>query len=107
MFQRAIEYLSMTGLHNATGLAPVANCEFRKELRAAVGRPWAPPTLAFAVKISAFLMGTDSSLALTGRRCTPQRVLREGFLFQFPELRMALADALNNHRLKAVGLDGD
>ncbi len=107
MFQRAIEYPSMTGIYNATGPAPVANGEFMKELRAAVGRPWAPPTPAFAVKIGAFLMGTDASLALTGRRCTPQRLLREGFLFQFPELRMALADALNNHRLKAVGLDGD
>jgi hypothetical protein len=37
-------------------------------------------------------MRTDPSLALTGRRCTPERFLKLGFKFQFPELRDALRE---------------
>jgi uncharacterized protein (TIGR01777 family) len=95
MFQRAIENSSMTGIYNATSPTPVTNSDFMKELRAAVRRPWVPPTPAFAVKIGAFLMGTDPSLALTGRRCIPRRFIEDGFQFQFPELKAALCDILD------------
>ena len=32
--------------------------------------------------------------ALTGRRCRPRRFLENGFHFEFPDLRRALADLL-------------
>lgn len=94
MFRAAVESDSMRGVYNATGPEPVTNREFMRELRSVVGRPWSPPVPSVAVKIGAFLMRTEASLALTGRRCVPSRFVDAGFRFQFPELRPALTDLL-------------
>jgi uncharacterized protein len=94
MFKAAVERDSMNGVYNATGPEPVTNREFMRELRSVVGRPWSPPVPSWAVQIGAFLMRTEASLALTGRRCVPARFLESGFRFQFPELRPALTNLL-------------
>jgi NAD dependent epimerase/dehydratase family enzyme len=40
-------------------------------------------------------MGSDSALALTGRRCVPRRLLTAGFEFDHPTFESALADVLD------------
>jgi len=92
MFVDAIERSDISGVFNVTGPNPVTNAEFMRELRRALHRPWSPPVPAWATHIGAFLMRTEPSLALTGRRCRPKRFLESGFHFEFPELRGALAD---------------
>jgi uncharacterized protein (TIGR01777 family) len=92
MFQRAIEHPATTGVYNATSPVAVTNGDFMRAVRKAVGRPWTPPTPAFLVKIGAFLMDTDASLALTGRLGVPRRLMKEGFSFHFPELTLAMND---------------
>lgn len=92
MFVEAIERPDIVGVFNATGPNPVTNAEFMRELRHSMHRPWSPPVPAWATRIGARLMGTEPSLALTGRRCRPARFLESGFRFEFPELRRALAD---------------
>ena len=69
--------------------------EFMRELRKVLNRPWSPPTPVFVVKVGAkFIMRTESSLALNGRRCIPKRFLQQGFEFQQPDLAQALRDIL-------------
>ncbi len=92
MLVEAIERSDLPGVFNATGPNPVTNAEFMRELRHALHRPWSPPVPAWATRIGAFFMGTEPSLALTGRRCRPRRFLESGFHFEFPDLRRALAD---------------
>jgi uncharacterized protein (TIGR01777 family) len=92
MFVAAIEHPDIAGVFNATGPNPVTNAEFMRELRRALRRPWSPPVPAWATRIGARFMGTEASLALTGRRCRPKRFLESGFQFEFPDLRRALAD---------------
>jgi uncharacterized protein len=94
MFKAAVESDSMNGVYNATGPEPLTNREFMRQLRAAFGRPWSPPVPSWAVELGAFLLRTEASLALTGRRCVPARFLEGGFHFRFPELRPALTDLL-------------
>ncbi|MEY2561961.1 MAG: uncharacterized protein QOH88_154 [Verrucomicrobiota bacterium] len=94
MFVEAIERNDLADVFNATGPSPVTNAEFMRELRRAVHRPWSPAVPAWATRVGARLMGTESSLALTGRRCRPKRFLESGFHFEFPDLRRALADLL-------------
>jgi uncharacterized protein (TIGR01777 family) len=91
-FLAAIERADLTGVFNVTGPNPVTNAEFMRELRHALHRPWSPRVPAWATQIGARLMGTEASLALTGRRCRPKRFLENGFHFEFPDLRDALAD---------------
>ena len=92
MFLDAIERPELSGVFNVTGPNPVTNAEFMRELRRVLHRPWSPPVPAWATRIGAFLMRTEPSLALTGRRCRPKRFLESGFQFEFPELRGALAN---------------
>jgi uncharacterized protein len=94
MFKSAVEDTTMKGVYNATGPLPVTNREFMRQLRAAVGRPWSPPVPSWAVKAGARLLGTEASLALTGRRCVPARFHESGLRFQFPQLQPALMNLL-------------
>jgi uncharacterized protein (TIGR01777 family) len=92
MFVDAIERPDLSGVFNATGPNPATNAEFMRELRHALHRPWSPPVPVWATQIGARLMGTEASLALTGRRCAPRRFLEHAFQFQFPTLREAFAN---------------
>jgi uncharacterized protein (TIGR01777 family) len=92
MFVAAIEEPGMEGVFNASGPEPVTNAEFMRELRRVLHRPWSPPAPAWAVRLGAWLMGSDGRLALTGRCCVPKRILDRGFRFEFEELSGALVD---------------
>ena len=92
MFMQCIEDAETSGAYNATSPDPVTNAEFMREFRRVLRRPWSPPVPAPFAHLGAWLMGTEASLALTGRRCTPRRFLQHGFTFEFPNLRNALAD---------------
>lgn len=89
---QSIEDKAWEGIYNATGPNPVTNREFMRTLRQALNRPWCPPAPALAVHIGSWLMRTEAQLALHGRRCVPRRLLEQGFTFQFPDLKPALAD---------------
>ncbi len=92
IFLAAIEEPEMSGVFNATSPNPVTNREFMREMRRALHRPWSPPAPSWAVRIGSFLMGTEASLALTGRRCIPKRLQERGFRFEMPDLPGTLRD---------------
>ena len=95
LFWRALTEPGLHGAYNACAPNPVTNAEFMRELRGVLGRPWSPPTPAWAVRFGArFLLRTDANLALTGRRCVPARLQAAGFPFQYPVVGAALRDLL-------------
>jgi uncharacterized protein (TIGR01777 family) len=87
-----VEHEEAEGVFNATGPAPVTNAEFMCELRCALRRPWSPRVPAWLVRVGSFLLGTEAELALTGRRCVPERLVESGFKFMHTNLEFALAD---------------
>ena len=96
LFLACIEDVSMSGVYNATSPEPISNREFMRIMRKAVGRPWSPPAPPFVVKIGATLvMRIDPSLALTGRKGIPERLLDQGFQFQFSDAQEAIRDVLS------------
>lgn len=90
--RRIVEDPSIDGMVHITAPAPVRNRDMMSSLRAAVGRPWSPPTPAPFVRIGALLMRTDPDLALTGRRCVPKRLLDHGMPFAFDTFDEAIED---------------
>ncbi len=86
----AIESDKVQGAFNATNPNPVTNAEFMQTLRLVLNRPWSPPIPAWAVRIGAVFMRTDASLALTGRKCVPERAQAMGFNFHYLDLQKAL-----------------
>jgi uncharacterized protein (TIGR01777 family) len=89
-----VEHADAEGVFNATGPCPVTNAEFMCELRCALKRPWSPRVPEWAVRLGAFLLRTEPELALTGRRCLPERLIEHNFKFMYTNLESALADLL-------------
>lgn len=103
IFLRVIEDETMSGLYAATSPEPVRNEEFMAHLRRVLGRPWAPRTPAWVVRIGCWLLGTEPVLALTGRRGDPRRLEEAGFTFRFPTLGEALSDLYSGETRQRAG----
>ena len=81
------------GPYNAVAPNPVTNAAFTHALGAALHRPTAIPTPAFALNL---LLGEGASVVTTGQRVLPQRIVDErGFVFAYPTLDGALAALLS------------
>jgi uncharacterized protein (TIGR01777 family) len=96
--ERLLSDHSVEGVVHVTGPSPVRNAELMATLRTVLHRPPAPPAPAALVRIGALLLGSDPALALTGRRCIPERLARLGFDFRYPDLLPALEDLLRSRR---------
>ena len=94
MFRWGIEHEQTAGTYNATGPHPVPNATFMRELRRALRVSWGLPAPAFVVRLGAFVMRTEASLALAGRRCVPTRFTEQGFAFAYTDLGETLRDLL-------------
>jgi uncharacterized protein (TIGR01777 family) len=82
---------AMTGPYNATAPNPVTNCEFTRMLARRLNRPALFSVPALLLKM---LPGGMSQLLLGSQRVLPERLLAEGFQFQYPDLTSALNEAL-------------
>ena len=98
-----VEHNEAEGVFNATGPCPVMNAEFMCELRCALKRPWSPRVPAWLVRIGSLLLRTEAELALTGRRCLPERLVERNFKFIYTNLESALADLVEGKRQEAKG----
>lgn len=92
MYIEAIENKNMSGAYNATINDSTTNLSFTKELASSLGRPlWLPNVPAFLIRLG---MGEMSSIVLTGRRVSSDKIKKLGFRFQFKNLKKALKDCL-------------
>jgi uncharacterized protein (TIGR01777 family) len=82
---RAIDDPSMAGTYHVTSPNPVTNAEMMATYRRLLGRGFGLPAPALVAKLGAPLLGSSASLALTGRRVVPTRLLEEGFEFHQPD----------------------
>lgn len=88
---RAISDQSMSGAYIVSSPTPESQADFMRTLRKVIGMPIGLPAFEWMVRIGAPLfMRTDPELVLYGRYVIPQRLLDEGFEFQFAGLESAL-----------------
>jgi len=109
-FLRTLDFLvgpaAPQGVMHVTAPNPIRNREMMAALRGVLHRPWSPPTPKPLVHLGAQLMRTDPALALTGRRCVPNRLLEAGFAFLHPNFQEAVADLVRPHMIcRRVNLD--
>lgn len=83
---------TMRGPYNATAPAPVTNGEFTKLLADCLKRPAVLPVPSWALKLA---LGEMAELVLGSQRVIPQRLLDQGFQFEYPDLKSALEQALS------------
>ena len=82
---------AMQGVYNATAPYPVTNAEFTRILAQCLHRPALLPVPAWLLKI---LLGERAQLVLGSQRVLPERLLAQGFKFQYDELAVALEKTL-------------
>lgn len=84
---------SMRGAYNATSPHPVTNVEFTRQLAKRLKRPALLPLPAWLLNL---MMGEMAQLLLASQRVMPERLLAQGFKFQYENLGCALDEALSH-----------
>ena len=91
---QAIDDPTMTGTYHVTSPNPVTNAEMMATYRRLLGRRVGLPSPAWLARIGAPILGSSASLALTGRRVVPTRLLERGFVFEQPDFEPSVRTAL-------------
>ncbi|HOV85181.1 MAG TPA: TIGR01777 family oxidoreductase [Syntrophobacteraceae bacterium] len=94
---RAMTFLAgrpdISGPVNCVAPNPVRNAELTRTLARVLRKPiLLPPAPAVALRL---VLGEFGDLLLKGQRAHPQRLLREGFRFEFPLFEEAVRDLLS------------
>jgi hypothetical protein len=92
------EHDEIAGVVHVTSPNPVQNRDMMATLREMLHRPLSLPTPKPFVHVGAVLMRSDPALALTGRRCVPDRLTSAGFEFSHPIFKSAVGQLLATNR---------
>lgn len=91
--QYALENNTNTGPFNVTSPQPVTNKGFSSALGRALGRPSWLPVPGLVLKIA---FGELGSVLTTGQRVIPERILKTGYQFKYPDVDSALRAIFGN-----------
>ena len=95
-FARAIDWLiandQAQGVYNVTAPGAVRNNTFMQHLREGLRMKTGVPIPAWLLRIGAYIIRTEPELILKSRKVYPQRLLNEGFVFEFTDSKQALGD---------------
>lgn len=89
IYAEAVENPAYRGVINGVAPKPVTNSEFARTLGRVLNRPAVLAVPAIALKIA---LGEMSHVVLDSQRVKPEKLMREGFKFIFPDLDSALRD---------------
>lgn len=95
-FVQAIDHIianpAISGCVNLASPNPSPNAEFMRALRSAWGIRVGLPAAQWMLEIGAIFLRTETELILKSRRVVPNRLLRDGFQFEFPQWPAASQD---------------
>lgn len=92
IFLFLLSHSSLQGPVNATAPQAERMKQFCRMLGHALHRPSWAPVPAFALKL---IIGPMADMILSGQKVIPDKLLKEGFAFKYPELSTALEDIVN------------
>ena len=90
-----LQHPELDGVVNCTAPESVKNYELMSLIRKAYGVPFGLPAPQWLLEIGARFIGTETELILKSRWVAPQRLLDNGFTFQFPKAKHAVHDILS------------
>ena len=93
IYLAALDQPDWSGAVNACGPEPAQSRDFARALGRALNRPAVLPVPVFALRI---LFGEVAGVIAGGQRMVPERPLKWGYEFKYPELAAALQAALSS-----------
>jgi len=90
-FAFVLDRPDVDGVINCSAPNPVRNAEFSRTLGKVLNRPAFFRVPGFALRL---VMGELGALMLNSQRAVPEKLLKNGFSFEFPHLEGALTDLL-------------
>jgi uncharacterized protein len=92
IFIHALENEQMQGIYNAVAPGPVTNEELTQQIAEVLDKPLVLPHVpAFALKLA---LGEMASAVLGGNKVANKKLLASGYTFEFPQIRPALENLL-------------
>jgi hypothetical protein len=92
VYLMALKDNAMSGAYNAAAPDHTDNRRFVRTLSEVMKRPFiSPPVPGIILRLA---MGESAVIALNGSRVSSQKLISQGFIFEFPDLENALADIL-------------
>lgn len=92
-FCNSVEWLLNSPIEGAVNIAapePQPNKVFMIAMRKAYNIPFGIPQPKCLLELGARIIGTETELILKSRRVVPTRLLKAGFVFQYPNLKEAI-----------------
>ena len=89
-FEWALSQKNAMGIYNLCAPKPAHHLEVFKWISQTSWKPYIPiPVPKFALRIA---MGEQSKIVTRSLRILPQRLLAEGFVFQYPDVKNVIKD---------------
>ncbi|PFA70334.1 TIGR01777 family protein [Bacillus sp. AFS015802] len=89
------EKRDLTGVFNCSSPNPVTNREFMAHLRTVMNKKVGLPTPKWMLEAGALFIKTETELVLKSRWVIPERLEKEGFVFQYDTVEKALGQILS------------
>jgi len=103
-FARAIDWFiandQAQGTYNVTAPGAARNRTFMHQLRESLGKTWGMRIPAWLLRMGAVIIRTEPELILKSRKVYPERLLNEGFVFEFTDSKKALGDLCRSERIR-------
>jgi uncharacterized protein (TIGR01777 family) len=87
-----LEHRDLSGPFNFCAPNPVRNRELTKALGDILGRPTFMPAPAFMIRL---VMGEFGDVFLGSQRAIPDRLMKNGFSFRYPDVQSAIQDVVD------------
>lgn len=92
MYEQALKSENLRGTYNACAPEHITNEFFTKKLAKVLKKPLIMPKIPETIMKLVF--GEMASILLEGSRCSPEKIMQTGFVFEYPDLEYALENLL-------------
>jgi uncharacterized protein (TIGR01777 family) len=95
-FCRAVDFIieneKISGVVNVTAPNPLPNEEFMRKLRNRMNIPFGLNAQVWQLEIASIFLQTETELLLKSRNVYPEKLIQNGFTFNYPDIEAAFQD---------------
>jgi NAD dependent epimerase/dehydratase family enzyme len=91
-----LDHKELRGVYNCSAPNPVPNKNLMQTFREKTQTSFGLPSPTWLLRMGSVIIRTETELILKSRWVVPDKLLKEGYIFKYPTLNLALANILNH-----------